>query len=256
MKRVICIGDVHGCLDELKELVDGIGPDPENDRVIMVGDLVDRGPDSAGVVRYVREQGFDCVAGNHDNKFARFYQHEKKRLASLNKKGTKSLYKNPMRLRDDKRKTYDSLTDTERQWLCDLPDFIHLPDYNLLVVHAGVQPGVDPLMQAGNVYRHCRYVNVNTGKLENLDTTTFAQPKNSELWGDLYDGKLDIIHGHHVGDMEKPLIKQNKNGGRAIGIDTGCCFGGRLTAYVIGWTGDSFIQVKAKKEHYVRHSHD
>lgn len=260
-KRIICIGDVHGCLEELKELIETIDPVAKNDRVIFVGDLVDRGPDSPGVIRYIREKGFECVAGNHDNKFARFYQHEKKRQASLTLMAndpSQKPYKNPMRIRKDRRITYDSLADEDRQWLVGLPNFIHLTKHNLLVVHAGVQPGVDPLTQSGNVYRHCRYVNKDTGKLENLDTTTFAKPKNSELWADLYDGTLDIVYGHHVGDMEKPEVKLNKSGGKTIGIDTGCCFGGHLSAYVVDEPGGAhyFVQVKAKKVHYSRHSNN
>ncbi len=247
--RVICIGDVHGCLDELKELLRKVEWKPD-DRVIMVGDLVDRGPNSVGCVRFVKTANFECVAGNHDNKFARYYRHEKKRLSAEKAGGKK--YKNPMRLNAEKQAVYDSMTDAELKWLSNLPDSIHLKDLNVLVVHAGVQPGREPMGQPGNVYRHCRYVYDKDFKLATLDTTTFAKPEGSSLWGQLYDGKMDIIHGHHVGDMEDPQIFVNTNGGRAIGIDTGCCFGGKLTAYVMDWSGDSYVQVTARKAYYAR----
>jgi Calcineurin-like phosphoesterase len=68
--NILVIGDVHGCLDELLDLVeeatkrnDGV----EFDFVILVGDLVNKGPSSAAVVRHVREMGWHCVRGNHDN---------------------------------------------------------------------------------------------------------------------------------------------------------------------------------------------
>src|ERR1700743_346295 len=63
--RTIIIGDVHGCLDELRALVQRARRDPA-DRVVLVGDLVAKGPDSAGVVAWARESGAGAVLGNHD----------------------------------------------------------------------------------------------------------------------------------------------------------------------------------------------
>lgn len=60
---MVVIGDVHGCLNTLELLVDHL-PDPRH--VCFVGDLIDRGPSSAGTVRYVREKGYPCILGNHE----------------------------------------------------------------------------------------------------------------------------------------------------------------------------------------------
>ena len=57
------IGDVHGCLETLKALVSKLPKDAE---IIFVGDLIDRGPDSRGVINFVRDNGYDCVQGNHE----------------------------------------------------------------------------------------------------------------------------------------------------------------------------------------------
>lgn len=57
------IGDVHGCLKTLKKLVSSL---PEKKNICFVGDLIDRGPDSCGVIEYVKENGWDCVLGNHE----------------------------------------------------------------------------------------------------------------------------------------------------------------------------------------------
>ena len=64
--RTILIGDVHGCIDELQDLLREVGFVPGEDRVVLVGDLVAKGPDSQAVVQLCRERGFEAVLGNHD----------------------------------------------------------------------------------------------------------------------------------------------------------------------------------------------
>lgn len=61
--RVIVVGDVHGCLDELQALLEKAQYDSNKDSVVLVGDLVNKGPKSAETVRYAREQGFYSVRG-------------------------------------------------------------------------------------------------------------------------------------------------------------------------------------------------
>ena len=71
--RSIWIGDVHGCALELADLLDAISPTAE-DRVIFVGDLVARGPDTPGVLRMVRETSALCVRGNHEHRLILAHQ--------------------------------------------------------------------------------------------------------------------------------------------------------------------------------------
>lgn len=61
---MIVIGDVHGCLKTLKALIAKLPPDKEK---LCVGDLIDRGPDSCGVVNFIRENGYKCILGNHEH---------------------------------------------------------------------------------------------------------------------------------------------------------------------------------------------
>jgi predicted phosphodiesterase len=66
--RLIVIGDVHGCLDELKALLQQCEYDvTKGDQVLLLGDLVNKGPYSAEVVRFVRESKMLCLRGNHDD---------------------------------------------------------------------------------------------------------------------------------------------------------------------------------------------
>lgn len=77
-KRVFVIGDIHGCAQEFKELVDQINYDPEHDQIILAGDLVYRGPDNIGVIRYAKQINALCVRGNHDDKVIRLKTYEMK----------------------------------------------------------------------------------------------------------------------------------------------------------------------------------
>jgi len=63
--KAFVIGDVHGCLDELKELIKDI--DRTKTRIILTGDLIDRGRDSKGVINFVRDNNIECVQGNHED---------------------------------------------------------------------------------------------------------------------------------------------------------------------------------------------
>src|SRR5271157_51566 len=72
--RTVLIGDIHGCLDEFEELLRTISYSKNSDRVILLGDLIDRGPDSVGVVRKAREMDLECVMGNHDYKFLKWWK--------------------------------------------------------------------------------------------------------------------------------------------------------------------------------------
>lgn len=69
--RFLVMGDIHGCLDEFNELVNKMQYQQGRDRLVLLGDLTDKGPDSLGVVRRARELGAMCVRGNHDDKVIR-----------------------------------------------------------------------------------------------------------------------------------------------------------------------------------------
>lgn len=121
--RLICIGDVHGCIDELNALLEKIEPHT-GDRLVFLGDLVDRGPDSPAVVRRVRGlldvlPGSSVVLGNHEGKLAQ-------RL------------KNPVR--PDRPGWMDDISDEELSWLTRLPPFARDRERNVLMVHGGLFP--------------------------------------------------------------------------------------------------------------------
>lgn len=240
MSRTIIVGDIHGCLDELKALVAKLKLTSQ-DRFISCGDLVDRGPDSAGVIKYMRQNGFEAVAGNHDTKLVRYAGHVAKKKADPD-------YRFPMQVSEERDVTISCLDDDDLDWLANLPTFIRLPEHNTIIVHAGVLADDNVEKQSKEVLTMLRYVSKDTPhKMLSLITPGYIAPENSVYWTAVYRGHANIVFGHNVADLERPTAVRCFTGAMAYGIDTGVCFGGRLTAMVIDdVTGDqTFIQVKS-----------
>lgn len=221
-KEIVIISDVHGCIDELDSLLKIISYKKSKMRLIFVGDLVDRGPDSIEVLHRVKELGVECILGNHEDKHVRWRKHEK--IRKLTGKP------NPMdKLSRNKLEVNDKLTDDDVDWLCSLPIFVDLGN-NLYIVHGGCVPGIPFSEQRISNLLRARYIN-EVGKPVSL-TPNKLQPPNTEYWAKLWDGPESIIYGHNVNSESGPRIDIH---GLTIcfGIDTGCCFGGNLTAMII-----------------------
>lgn len=244
-KRTIIIGDVHGCLDEFRMLVGCVGYRQGVDRLIVAGDLCDRGYDSAGVIRHAMKIGAEAVQGNHDAKLLRRRKHMLK--ADINPN-----YRNPMYPDPDQENTINQLGDIEIAWLEGLPYYIDLPEYNAVVVHAGFAPGVPLHMQTKETMTMVRFIHPETHHMMALEMPGFRQPTGSVFWADLWDDTRDVIFGHNVVGREGIYVWKGTKGAACYGIDTGCVFGGHLTAMVIAGPEDrdrEVVQVKAAKEY-------
>lgn len=245
MSREIFIGDVHGCFEEFSELLEKLALQP-SDRVLLVGDLLDKGPDPAACVRLARQRRFEAVLGNHEDKFLRFLQHERRAAEEAR-------YTNPMR--------YGNPADLERArelsaadvaWLADLPLAIELGD--TVVVHGGLLPG-QPLQEQIRSKRTRRLVlrlrwlrNGAHVPLRELDPD--ADPRSQGLlhWSELYDGPAHVVYGHESHNLSRPHVHRRSDGVATYGIDTGCVYGGRLTALVKSRDGSiEFVQVDARR---------
>jgi predicted phosphodiesterase len=215
-KRLVIIGDVHGCLDELKRLLEKVDYHPETTSVILVGDMMVKGPESIGVIRYVREHKFFAVRGNHEDNALIAY------LDRNSKHGKKKEFQF----------VYDMSKD-DIDFIRELPITITVPELSLTVVHAGVHPLKTGLHQQefSDLIR-IRSVDEN-GK------STKEGPKGGEplrLWGSLYKGPPYIVFGH---DAKRKLQVHPW----ARGLDTGCVYGGALSALVINETKDSHVWI-------------
>jgi polynucleotide kinase-phosphatase len=211
------VGDVHGCCDELERLLAELGyergPDdahahPEGRRAIFVGDLVDRGPrivDSVRLVKAMVDAGAAlCVPGNHDMKVVR-------KLRGRDVQITHGLDRTLAEL--------EALTETEqdeiRDFLDGLVSHYVFDDGNLVVAHAGMKEEMQG-RGSGKVRDFALYGET-TG-----ETDEFGLPVRWN-WAAEYRGNAIVVYGHTPVPEPEWL-------NRTINIDTGCVFGGRLTA--------------------------
>ncbi len=193
MKRDIIIGDIHGCFEELQQLLEAAGVTAE-DRVISAGDFVDRGPDSVRVWEFLRDRpNTATISGNHERKHVR---------------GGLSYSQEIVKLQFGER--YEAFV----QWAAALP--YYLETEHCLVVHGGFDPDVPLEKQREEVL---------------CSTMSGAKQLDRKLggkdWAALYNGHKPIVFGHRVVGDE--AVSWND---RAWAIDTGACHGGYLTALI------------------------
>lgn len=226
-ERMMIVGDVHGCLDELDELLDLLDyrGRSKGDLLVLAGDLLDRGPDPVGVVRRARELGAAAVLGNHEEKHLRW-----RRWMGKVARGEAS--KNPMRPFDDVRLAQHlALSDDDLDWLRELPSFLRL-DPNWLVVHAGFETtGVPPEKQ--KLGKVCRVRDVgDDGKMAADHKNPLKPVEGAVPWATRWAGPENVAYGHAVHSLSEPRVDDH-DGYSCYGLDTGCVFGGRLSALVV-----------------------
>ena len=235
------IGDVHGCLDELRELLTALGYVPDDAcgfasgtgrKAVFLGDLCDRGPDSVGVLRTVmamceHEQAY-AVPGNHDAKLLRALRgHGVKRSHGLDSTLTQ----------------IDSLPDSEREtfrrravrFLDGLVSHLVLDGGKLVAAHAGLPEAMHG-RGSGAVREFCLYGKT-TGRL-----TPAGFPERLD-WAADYAGSAAVAHGHAA--VNATVWRNN-----VLNLDTGCVFGGALSA--LRWPEREVVSVPARRTYWER----
>lgn len=240
---VVVVGDVHGCVDELKELLNTIQFNKQQMRLVFLGDLVHRGPDTLGVVRKVRELDVECIMGNHEDKLLRWRKHE-----DINKLSGK---KNPMKeISATEKFANESLSKDDLIWMKSLPLKLNLGN-NWWAVHAGCEPRLSLAKQIPAQIMRIRFVTKDgVGQSLNSDK---SQPADTVYWVEQWKGPENIVYGHCVHDLKETRYDHTPPYGVCLGIDTGCCFGGHLTAALFRDTGIEIVQVKAKQKYSAGH---
>lgn len=247
---VFVIGDVHGCTLELSNLLRVIKPS-QNDSVIFLGDLIDKGPDSAGTVRLARqisnEFSSTLIMGNHEENFLRWIEKDNESRERMKRHEDFVILEKELNP-DDVDYLFGS-----RLWLrfsCSGEDWI--------AVHGGIPATMDEISmyetsaggptkaelmnfsskqrkRIGQVLR-LRYQTPD-GKFVSLGNET----EQDKFWAETYDGRFGhALFGHQP--VSVPYSFKN-----AIALDTGCVFGGELTALFISCADPVTLQVSAEK---------
>ncbi len=223
-KEVFVIGDVHGCYDELVELLEkaGVRNNP-NVIVIFVGDLINKGPKNKEVLQLVRDISALSVRGNHDQK------------SLFQAKKLKEDENYPIQ---DKYAWLRDLDDADIELLSQLPFTISIPSLNAIVVHAGLVPGYslteqDPwdMMKMRNVLEVI--TSNGTKEYEAVEDHDVGQS-----WSKMWKGPEHVYYGH---DARRRLNITSY----ATGLDSGCVYGGELTGvFLTGSKQYFFVQSK------------
>ena len=227
------IGDVHGCSSELETLLAKLGYDdgvhPAGRTAVFVGDLVDRGPDSPGVLRRVMgmvEAGTAlCVPGNHENKLGRY-------LKGRQVQHTHGLAETVEQLdREDERDP--EFRGRVKAFVDGLVSHYVLDGGKLVVCHAGL-PEKYHGRTSGRVRSHALYGDT-TG-----ETDEFGLPVRYP-WAEDYRGRAAVVYGH----TPVPTTSWINN---TICLDTGAVFGGAMTA--LRWPEREIVDVPAERVWY------
>jgi serine/threonine protein phosphatase 1 len=202
MNKIFAVGDIHGCLEKLKELLRSIGADPQNDTLIFIGDYIDRGNSSREVVDYVIRLKSEyrkvvCLLGNHEYMLIHYLEGLDEDIY-LENGGIATLHSYGISRADEPEKRKAKIPREHRQFFESLLPYYETDDY--IFVHAGLKPGL-PLHE------------------QTLHELLWVRHEFIDSEDDF--GKM-VIFGHTP--LRHPLMMPNK-----IGIDTGAFFWGNLT---------------------------
>ena len=236
------IGDVHGCFEELEELLTWLGylpasndqgervyRHPQGRRVTFLGDLVDRGPRVIECVRLAMamcRDGALCVPGNHDVKFS-------KKLAGHDVHVAHGLQASLDQVNALPQRERERFTEDARRFIDQLPHHYVLDGGKLVVAHAGMKEEMQG--RSGGRTREFALYGETTGEYD-----SFGLPVRLN-WASRYSGAAFVAYGHMA-------VKEAAWLNNTVCIDTGCVFGGRLSA--LKWPEKELVQVKARKVHW------
>jgi len=220
--KIDVIGDVHGCMDELRALFTELGyvvnqdgySHPDGRIPVFVGDITDRGPNSLAVIRLVYKMVVETkiahyVPGNHCNKLYRFFLGNK--VQQKHGLETTVAEYNCLNTKDQKKISKQFKTLYEQA-----PLYLHLKELGVIIAHAGIKESfigkTDKKVKTFVLYGDI------SGEFD-----TSGRPIRRD-WAKHYQGDPWVVYGHTP-------VKEARKIGKTINIDTGCVFGNKLTAF-------------------------
>jgi hypothetical protein len=227
VRRTLFVGDVHSCADELADLVERAAL-VSGDRVFFTGDLLSRGPKPHEVMKLYRELGGRAPVGNHEQRLL-----DARHARARGEKGPK--------LSHSHLAIVNELDDEDWKLLEQMPLLVEVPEHAIVLAHAGVDPSLPLSEQDAWVVTHIR----------SIDAAGKPSEKWGTLWAESYEGPPHIVFGHNA--KKTPQLHPF-----ATGLDTGCVYGGRLTAMIlpdgveppkVADRGDCLVSVPARREY-------
>jgi len=215
--RLIAIGDIHGCHREFEDLLEKLRLD-HHDRVVLLGDLVNRGPDSAKVISLARKYAKFSLLGNHEL-----------RLLNYRKTG------DPTHLKKNDYDTLKQLSSKDWAYMNAMPLTYHDRADGVVLVHGGFLPGQSWRRQPARVVTRIQVIDKDGTPRKRSDAP------NAPHWSELWSGPPFVIYGH-TSRSEVSRLKWS------LGIDTGCVMGGSLSACVL--PDKKIVQVRAREKYY------
>lgn len=220
--RLVFIGDIHGCYDELVELLARVDPAPD-DVVVSVGDVVNKGPAAAKCLDLWRERGYLAVRGNNERKLVA---------------GARPLLRFFARENRDVLRRSDLL-----RYIAGWPLVVDIPGRDVAAVHGGFLPHMRvtraDVERERDLVDHLRWIRKKDGHWQYVPKE--KKKKGDVLWSEEWEGDRFLVYGHTP-------VRRPKFDVRALGLDTGCVYGGALTAAVRDAKGEwSIISVPAMR---------
>jgi protein phosphatase len=232
------VGDVHGCVEELLALLDAMGyrvgrdgkgfavTPPEGRTLVFVGDLVDRGPSAPGVLRLAmgmaRAGTALCVAGNRDTELVRVLRG-----------GAAPVSRGMARTLDQLAAEPESFRAAAMDFLHELPSHLVLDQGRLVIAHAGLTEALQ-----GSSSAAARAFALHGDLTGEKDVAGLPVRR---IWAAQYRGKALVVHGHTP--VSEPMWLNN-----TVNLDTGCAYGGHLTA--LRYPERTTLSIPAKAIYY------
>jgi len=222
-KDLLIIGDVHGCFAELEHLLSVVESRSSKPFVkIFVGDMINKGPESEAVLSFLTQQKHvHCVRGNHEQKVLQEYFNSKYHQTSV----------------PDNRLWIKNLKSSFVNYIKSLPYTISVPCLNIIVVHAGLIPGVPLSAQDENSMLNMRNLYWEDDNFHGKILKSTYQPGIGKAWAEQWPGPEHVYFGHDA--MRKLQLNDY-----STGLDTGCVYGGELTAILLHLNSQNAIVEK------------
>jgi len=202
MEKIFAIGDIHGCKSHLDKLMATLDINAEHDTLVFIGDYIDRGLDSRGVVDALLDirksiKNVICLRGNHEQMFLNYYLEHRDEDLFMHNGGINTLVSYGLTSTGKKHLT---VPDNHMEFFSTLQTWFMTDNY--IFVHAGLRPGIP---------------------LEKQDSDDLLWIRH-EFINSPYDFGKIVVFGHTPLSFTTPLINKNK-----IALDTGAVYGGKLT---------------------------